>query len=261
MEFVKTRTEREVGYLIFNRPEKLNALYGKMREEVLEALEGFNGDRSTRVIVITGEGRGFCAGGDIRYLEELKEKKDHENFRDLLEYGRKVIRAIIESEKPVIASVNGPAAGAGLNIALACDIRLASDRATFGETFVRLGLHPDWGGSWLLPRIVGIARACEMVFTGSMIDAREAERIGLVNRVVPHGDLEKVTRQMAEAIAALPPLPIRLAKKSLYQGLQWDLPATLAKELEHQMVCFQSKDSMEGITAFLERRSPQFCGE
>ena len=162
--------------------------------------------------------------------------------------------------KPVIAAVNGPCAGAGLSFALGCDIRIASDKATFGPSFALIGLHPDWGGSWFLPKLVGTAKACELVFTGTMITAEEAEKIGLVNFVVQHDQLLSVVRTMAEKISRNPPGVLRLAKESIYRSLMSDLETAFARETEAQLKCFYSEDFLEGITAFLEKRQPRFKG-
>src|SRR5438132_10905409 len=179
-------TDGPIATIKLNRPEKLNAFGGPMREEILDVLDAVAADDRIRVLVVTGEGRGFSAGGDIDYLKQLRETKDEQGFRVVLATGRKITRTMRSLWKPVIAAVNGPCAGAGFSFALGCDMRIASEAATFGASFARIGLHPDWGGSWYLPRLVGSAHACELIFTGTMISAQEAGRIGLVNRVVPH---------------------------------------------------------------------------
>src|SRR5262245_24932682 len=178
-----------IGILKLNRPEKLNAFGGPIRDEILDLLANIGPDDSIRVLVVTGEGRGFSAGGDIDHLKHLRENKDEPGFRTILGKGQQITRSMRALTKPVIAAVNGACAGAGFSFALGCDIRIASDRATFGPSFALIGLHPDWGVSWFLPKLVGSAKACELVFTGSMISAEEAEKIGLVNRVVPHDTL------------------------------------------------------------------------
>src|SRR5690349_523969 len=160
-----------------------------MRDEITDAFGKVAEDDQIRVVIVTGEGRGFSAGGDINYLKQLRDKKDEQAFKHLLAQGQNITRVIRSLAKPVIAAVNGPCAGAGLSFALACDIRIASDRATFGPSYVLIGLHPDWGGSWLIPRLLGTAKACEFIFRGSMISAWDAEKAGLVNRVVEHEEL------------------------------------------------------------------------
>jgi enoyl-CoA hydratase/carnithine racemase len=249
-----------VATLKLNRPEKLNAFGGPIREEVVDALEQLGRDDHIHAVIVTGEGRGFSAGGDIQHLKQLRDRKDEAGVRAILAQGQKITRTMRSLPKPVIAAVNGPCAGAGLSFALACDIRIASDAAKFGPTFARIGLHPDWGGSWFLPRLVGAANACELVFTGSMISAQEAERIGLVNRVVPHDQLLPFVNELAARIAKNPPGVLRLAKESIYRSMTSDLETAFARESDVQMECFNSEDFLEGLTAFLEKRQPEFKG-
>src|SRR5438309_2921783 len=166
--------ENGIASITLNRPEKLNAFSGTMREDLLRALRTAADDAACRIVVITGAGRAFCAGGDVEFMRSLQQRRDADAFGKLLDAGAGVVTQIVEMPKPVIASINGVAAGAGCNLALACDYRIASENAKFGETFVRLGLHPDWGGMWLLPRLVGRSRAFELMASGRMIDAQEA---------------------------------------------------------------------------------------
>jgi len=169
-----------------------------------------------------------------------------------------VIRAIIEMPKPVIAALNGPAAGGGANLALACDLRIASDRAAIGQTFNRVGLAPDWGGTWLVPRLVGRGRAAELFFLADMVDAAEAERIGLVNSVVPHEDLEAAVAEVAGRLAKKPALALALAKEALRRSLSADLEEMLDFEVRAQGEAFRSADALEGTRAFVEKREPRF---
>jgi 2-(1,2-epoxy-1,2-dihydrophenyl)acetyl-CoA isomerase len=249
-----------IATLKLNRPEKLNAFAGPMREEILSALDIIAADDRIRVLVVTGEGRGFCAGGDIDHLKSLRESKDEDGFLSILAKGQKITRSIRLLSKPVIAAVNGPCAGAGLSFALCCDIRIASDKATFGPSFALIGLHPDWGGSWFLPRLVGSAKTCELVFSGTMISAQDAERMGLINRVVPDEQLKNSVMELAGKIAQNPPGVLRLAKESIYRSLSSDLDTAFARESQVQLECFYSEDFLEGITAFVEKRKPQFKG-
>jgi enoyl-CoA hydratase/carnithine racemase len=260
-ENILTEVGDGIGTVTLNRPEKLNAFAGKMRQEVAEAVRELIAMEDVRVLVITGSGRAFCAGADIDYMKELTAAENYEAFGDLVDAGRDVVTAIRGTDKPVIASVNGPAAGGGANLALCCDIRIASDTATIGETFNNIGLHPDWGGTFFLPRLVGISKALELVFTGEMIDAQEAHRIGIFNRVVSADKLPQATEDLARTLADKPPIAMALAKKALYQSANADLEAMLAIEFEYQMRCFKSADAGEGLNAFLEKRKPNFQGK
>lgn len=249
-----------VGTLTLNRPEKLNAFAGTMRQEIAAAVRALAADDAVRVLVITGAGRAFCAGADIGYMKQLTAAGDVAAFRGLVEAGREVVTAIRTTLKPVIASVNGPAAGGGANMALACDLRIASDRAAIGQTFSRIGLHPDWGGTFFLPRLVGAAKALELIFSAEMVPADEALRLGLFTRVVPHDRLAAVTRELAGALAAKPPRALAMAKKAVYASDRHTLDDQLDMELAHQLACFQSEDAKEGLAAFLEKRDPRFRG-
>lgn len=251
--FIETRIENGIAALTLNRPEKLNAFTGTMREDLLEALRICEHTPEVRAVVMTGAGRAFCAGGDVESMSGLQKSEDVPSFRKLLDAGRDVIVQIVSMEKPVIASVNGVAAGAGCNLALACDYRIASDDAKLGETFVRIGLHPDWGGTWLLPRLVGRGRAMELLMSGRMVGAAEALVIGMIDRIVPAADLATETTALARSLAAGPPLAIAGIKRALNASERNDLRAQLEVEAEHQLECFQSRDSAERIAAFLQR--------
>ena len=246
--------------ITLNRPDKLNALVGHMRRDLAEALEQAGSDRLVRVVVITGAGRAFCAGGDIERAAELMDQGDAEEFARLLGAARRVVTAIRQMTKPVIASINGSAAGAGCNLALACDLRIAAASATFTQSFVKIGFHPDWGGTYFLPRLVTANKACELFFLGDSVDAAEALRLGLVNWVVPDNELETATRKIAERLRDAPPISIAAAKLAVYLSGKEDLEAMLRYEVEAQMRCFESRDGKEGVRAFLEKRDPRFTG-
>ena len=252
--------EDGVATLTLNRPKKLNAFAGRMRQEIADAVHALASDNAVRVIVVTGAGRAFCAGADIDYMRELAEHGDVEGFRGLVEAGRAVVTAIRATHKPVIASVNGPAAGGGANLALSCDLRIASDRASIGQTFSRIGMHPDWGGTYFLPRLVGPAKALELMFSAEMVPADEAARLGIFGRVVPHERLADETRALATQVAAQPPIALALIKQAVYQSGDSSLREALDTELDHQLRCFQSADVREGLSAFLEKRPPVFRG-
>ena len=247
-----------IGTLTLNRPEKMNSFVGSMRDELAEALERLAEDVGVRAVIITGAGRAFCTGADVGYLAAMLEDDRREEFRALVEAGRRVVETIAGMPKPVISAINGPAAGGGANLALACDLRWASDRASIGQTFANIGLHPDWGGAYFVPRLVGTARAAELFFLGEMVDARRALEIGLVNHVVPHDDLMEAVRQLAVRLVARPALALRLAKEAVRRSLEADLDAMLDYEVEAQVACFATADAREGARAFLEKRAPVF---
>ena len=246
--------------ITLNRPDKLNAFIGHMRRDLAEALERAGSDRNIRVVIITGAGRAFCSGGDIGFMAQLMERQDSEEFARILGAGRRVITAIRSMTKPVIAAINGPAAGAGFNLALACDLRVASSNATFSQSFVKIGLHPDWGGTYFLPRLVTPNKACELFFLGDTIDAAEALRLNLVNKVVAPEELETTTLQLAERLRAAPPIALAAVKHAVYESTRADLEEMLRYETESQLRCFESEDGHEGIHAFFEKRDPDFTG-
>jgi enoyl-CoA hydratase/carnithine racemase len=249
-----------VTTITLNRPEKLNALAGHMRRDLAEALETAGSERNVHVVVITGAGRAFCAGGDVTAMAEMMERHDADEFSRLLGSARRVVTAIRQMTKPVIASINGPAFGAGFNLALACDLRIASTNATFSQSFAKVGLHPDWGGSYFLPRLVTPNKACEMFFLGDTIDATEAHRLGILNFVVPPDQLEAETRKLAERLRNAPAVALAAAKQAVYLSQAAELEEMLRFETEAQMRCFESHDGAEGVRAFLEKRPPKFTG-
>ncbi len=249
--------ESGIAAITLNRPEKLNAFAGHMRRDLAEALERAAVERSVRVIIITGAGRGFCAGADVAYMAELMERQDVEEFARLLGAGRRVLTAIRQMQKPVIASVNGAAYGAGFNLALACDLRLASESASFSQSFVKVGLHPDWGGTYFLPRVVPTNLACEMFFLGDAINAERALQLGLVNRVVPDGQLAAQTLELAARLRDAPYKSIAAAKHAVYMSEESSLERMLQYETEAQLQCFQSEEARERVKAFLEKREPR----
>jgi 2-(1,2-epoxy-1,2-dihydrophenyl)acetyl-CoA isomerase len=246
--------------ITLNRPDKLNAFVGHMRRDLAEALEHAGSDRGIKVVIITGAGRAFCSGGDIGFMAELMERRDSDEFSRILGAGRRVITAIRSMTKPVLASINGPAAGAGFNLALACDLRIASSDATFTQSFVKVGLHPDWGGTYFLPRLVSANKACEMFFLGESIDAAEALRLNLVNQVVAPEELQAATLQLAERLRAAPPIAVAAAKQAIYMSGSSDLDEMLRYETEAQLRCFESEDGHEGVRAFFDKRDPRFTG-
>jgi 2-(1,2-epoxy-1,2-dihydrophenyl)acetyl-CoA isomerase len=258
---IRLSVEDGVAWITLNRPDRLNAFAGRMRDDLHDAIDRAATSPEVRVIVITGAGRGFCTGADVEVMSDLLARGDDTTFEGLVEAGMRVVRRLAQVEQPVIAAVNGPAAGAGASLALACDFRIASERATIGFTFNRIGLHPDWGATHSLPRLVGPGRAAELVMTGRMVDAREAERIGLFQQVFADDWFLDEVRKLAKELAAKPPLALTLAKRTLAASATSDLDTMLAAEREQQMRCFRSADAKEGITAFNEKRKPVFRGE
>jgi len=249
-----------IATITLNNPEKYNAFSGRMREEIWEAVQDVCSDQDIRVIVFTGAGKAFCAGGDV---EDFVSGKLQERLKEISNERmpmNKIVLALNEVEKPVIAAVNGVAAGGGCNLALACDIRIASEKARFGEVFTRRGAHPDWGGIYLLPRLVGYSKAAELIFTGELIDAQEALRIGIVNRVVPHEELMPATYEMATRMAKNAPIPIAFAKRGLQNFFKMDLAMALDYESYVLGLTANSEDFLEGFKSFMEKREPVFKG-
>ncbi|HET7876238.1 MAG TPA: enoyl-CoA hydratase [Methylomirabilota bacterium] len=246
-----------IATVTLNRPEARNALDLTMREELLGALGELEADGSARVVILTGAGGHFCAGGDVKTMTRRHTAAEG---RARVEMLSRFVTRLFHFPKPTLAMVDGFAVGAGCNIALGCDLVVASDRARFGEVFAKIGLVPDGGGTWLLPRLVGLARAKELVFTADIIDAQEALRIGLVNRVVPAAALEAETRKLAQRIAAGPPMALGLAKAALNRAASSDLAAALDFEALAQSNAITSEDHAEGLRAFLDKRPPRFTG-
>ncbi|MCI0410037.1 MAG: enoyl-CoA hydratase/isomerase family protein, partial [Acidobacteria bacterium] len=230
-DFILYRSEPPLAWITLNRPAKKNALAGSMREDLLSRIQQAASDASVRCLILTGAGDAFCSGGDISVMAELKQKDA--GFQEIarwLDAGGKIVTALANLPKPSLACVNGVAAGAGCNLALACDFRIASQSASLGETFSRVGLHPDWGGTYFLPRLVGWSKALEMFATGEMIDAEQALRFGLVNRVVPAGKLEEETRAFARRLCVAPPLSFLAAREAVRRSCSTSLSAMLIYE-------------------------------
>jgi len=250
-----------VRTLTLNRPESLNALTVEAMGALADHLEEAAADPRTRSVVITGAGPAFSAGGDVGFLQELPGM-EADRIREIV-YGnfQRVPRIIRGMDKPVIAAVNGAAVGAGCEIAVACDFRVASDRARFGEVWINLGCVPAMGGMFLLPRIVGFARATELVMTGAIIDAAEALRIGLVHRVVPPAELDAAAHELARRLAHGPARALAAAKVALNRGLDSTLERELEATLGQQIQCFGTRDFAEGVAALAEKRPPRFIGD
>jgi 2-(1,2-epoxy-1,2-dihydrophenyl)acetyl-CoA isomerase len=247
--------------LTMNRPDRLNPLGTELATALVQALQRGSEDTGVRAIVLTGSGRGFCSGGDLALLRDARTRSAADDLKGLLHAGSEIVLTMGLMPKPVIAAVNGPAAGAGMNLALACDIRIASDRATFAQSFARVGLVPDFGGTWLLPRLVGPGRAAELFMTADTLNAEEAQRMGIVDHVVPHGSLAQEAAAMAARLAAAPPLVVRAIKLMLNGSHIEEMRSALRNEEKHQEECFRSEDCAEGLNAFFEKRAPNFRGK
>lgn len=260
MAYASIRYEVRDGVAIVTlaRPEALNALTDDMKRELLEALKAAERDDAVRAIVLTGEGRGFCAGEALN--EELAQLPEPPLDRTLRDYYHPVIEKMRSVDKPIVAAVNGTAAGAGVSLALAADLRLASDKASFIMAFVKIGLVPDAGGSFFLPRLVGMGKAAEMCMLGDKVDAAEAERLGLVNRTVPQDRLVEESLALAGRLARLPTRAIGLMKRALNRSFRGSLEDQLSYEADLQAIAARSEDFHEGVRAFLEKRPASFRG-
>jgi 2-(1,2-epoxy-1,2-dihydrophenyl)acetyl-CoA isomerase len=248
-------TREGIVTVTLDRPQARNALDLVMRRELLDALDQIDADPSARVVILTGAGGHFCAGGDVKTMQPGSAVAEG---RARVAALNRLVTRLVEFPRPVVAMVDGFAVGAGCNLALCCDLVIASDRAKFGEVFAKIGLVPDGGGSWLLPRMVGLARAKELIFTADIIDAAEAERIGLVNRVVPAAELASVTRALAARIAQGPPKALAMAKHMVNRAASTDLTAALDVEAFSQAIAITGDEHREGLAAFFEKRPAKF---
>ncbi len=245
----------DIGTLTINRPEVLNALSWQALCELREFFENILPRENMKALIITGAGdRAFAAGADIGEMSRMSCRE----FQEYVDLAHKVTELIENDESPCIAAINGYALGGGCEIALACDIRIASERAKFGFPEVRLGIFPNWGGTQRATRILGLGKTKELIFTGEMIYATEALRIGLVEKVVPHEKLMEEARHLAHTIAKMGPKAVRLAKVAINTGSEMDIKKALLLEKTLISICFDSEDRTEGMKAFLEKREPSF---
>jgi 2-(1,2-epoxy-1,2-dihydrophenyl)acetyl-CoA isomerase len=256
-ENIIVKRQNGIGILIMNRPEIRNAFITEIKEELLYALEDMEKDEDIKCIVITGEGRAFSAGGDLSALKEIKPLGGRKRLID----GVKLLHKVLEIEKPIIAAVNGPAAGSGCSFALACDMVLASDKALFVQSFVNVGLIPDFGAIHFLPLLIGPHRAKEMMFLGEKVSAEDALQIGLINKIIPSDKLMETTISIAENMARKSPISIGLTKRMMNQHVNGQLKMLLEIEAATQDICLQTKDFNEGVTSFFEKRQPMFIGK
>ncbi len=247
-----------IAILTLNRPEMMNAFEDGMREALFQRLEACADDPAVRCVVITGAGRAFSAGGDIASMAQLQVQNDLSVVEARMAIAGQVIQQIRRMPQPVLAAVNGAAAGGGMNLALACDMRIASDKAVFAESFVKIGLVPDWGGFDFLTKLIGTAKAMELMMLGDRIDAAEALRLGLVNRVVADDGFREETANLARRLADGPPATLAAIKEGVYRGVDSSLPETLSYEYKTQRHLFLAADAREGMQAFLEKRPAKY---
>jgi enoyl-CoA hydratase len=245
--------EENIAVITFNRPEAMNALNNRTRVEFREAMADVAADDNIKVLILTGNGKAFVAGSDIKEFNKTTPYAAH----NILRLGEMVEKL----EKPVIAAVNGFCLGGGCEIAMGCDIIIASEKARFGQTEINIGIIPGGGGTQRLQRLIGVCRAKELIFTGDIIRAEEADRIGLVNRVVAMDELMPAAREMARKIAAKSAAALKLAKAAINRGMQTNLESGLKYEYELYSLALSLEDKVEGVNAFLEKRAPQFKGK
>lgn len=258
---VLEKHEDGVATVTLNRPDKLNAINSEMAVALNEALGRISTDKNIHAVVLTGAGRAFCAGGDLATIWKGRQEKNTGELEPLLRAGMQAVLKIRTMRQPVVAAVNGAAAGAGMNIALAADVRFASEAASFGETFAKVGLFPDYGGTFFLPQLVGPAKAAELMYTGDMIDAQTALQLGIVNRLLPADQLEGAAKAFAMDIARGPRMASRALKQVLFGNQRAELAKALEYEVEEQLKCFASDDCAEGLSAFFQKRKPNFQGK
>lgn len=248
-----------IATLTLNQPAKRNPMTLRMGEEIAEALGGLAAREDARVLVVAGAGEAFCAGGDMALIEGNTRRPVHESRRTMLDYYDRYL-ALMRLPIPTVAAVHGYAIGGGLAIALACDLRYAAEDAKLGVNFARLGIHPGMASTLTLPRVVGLARALELFYTGRLVSGREAEAMGLVNRAVPRAELMPAVMEVARAIAANAPLVVRMLKRAVHQAWSGALAGALEYEAFCQAISFTTEDLKEGVAAVRERRQPRFTG-
>ena len=262
VETVILKKEGHIATITMNRPETMNALNIQMLQEMVAAIDEIARNDDVRVVVLTGAGRVFCSGADISEGGKASGLSGtpvemHHNVRNSYQ---KVALGLQRLDKPTIAMVNGAAVGAGCDFAFACDMRVGSEKARFRNGFVRVGLIPGGGGTWLYTRLMGLGRGREFLFTGEFLEAEEAEHIGVLNKIVPAEDLERETMELAQKIANNPPLAVQMSKMMAYKALESDLEAALEQAAACQALALSSEDHREGVDAFIERREAQFKG-
>ncbi len=249
--------DEEIATITLNRPAAMNSINQEFVDDFIEVLRSIQQDNKIRAVVLTGNGKAFCAGGDLFYLVSIKDPIAARNF---ITQAGQIVMQLVNIDKPIIAMVNGVAAGAGFNLALACDIIFCAKSAKFAQSFVKVGLVPDCGGMYLLPRIVGLHKAKELMYTADLIDAYTAFEIGVVNRVIEDEILKETTYQFAKRLADAAPIAIGLMKKIINRSDNLDLNDVLEFETDLQTICMQTQDHQEGVAAFKEKRAAVFKG-
>jgi 2-(1,2-epoxy-1,2-dihydrophenyl)acetyl-CoA isomerase len=250
--------QNAIASITMNRPNVLNAMNGDLVDGLAEALTEAGNDPDIRVIILKGNGKGFCAGGDLPFLQSIPSQIEIRKF--IMDAGN-LVKIIIELEKPIIAMVHGAAAGAGFNLAMACDIVICSEAAKFAQSFSKVGLVSDCGGNYTLPRLVGVHKAKELMFTAELIDAQTALALGLVNKVVANENVEKEAYNFAQKLVDSAPTAMSFIKMLVNRSEHMDLNTTLEMEADLQTLCIQTEDHKEGVRAFLEKRKAKFTGK
>jgi len=271
-ETIIMKKEEHIATITLNRPDRMNAINQQMEKELVGALDDVANDDDIRVVVVAGSGRAFCSGAEVGALaagaqaasgggEGDERASSADTMRRYLRSGiQKMVLALQKMEKPTIAMVNGAAVGAGCDLAFVCDMRVGSENARFRNGFVRIGLIPGAGGTWLYTRLMGLGRGLEFLFTGDFLGAEEAHRIGVLNKLVPADDLDKEALELARKIAKGPPIAIRLSKMQAYEALHTDMETALQTAAACQAICFSTSDMLEGVTAFIQKREAEFKG-
>jgi len=259
-----------IGTLTLNRPEKFNAITPQMSRELIDALNAADTDDDVRVVVITGAGKAFCAGADVGTLPgnaknvaapvNVNPRTAEDIRRELVATSGVLLPKLQKLQKPTIAMVNGLAVGAGCDLAMGCDMRTGCENTRFMNAFIRIGLFPGWGGTWLYPRVMGLPKALEFLFTGDFMEAKDAERFGVLNRLTEAANLTAETMALAQKIAAGPPIAMRLTRMQVYKGLEVDLETALQMAAACETITLTSEDHKEGVSALREKRRPDFKG-
>jgi len=258
MKYFILEKDQGIATLTMNRPDRLNAFNLEMGNELREAQDLVRQDKDIRVLIITGAGQAFSTGGDFKDVFEANVEQEGLLDESMME---SMLGSPLRDMVPTIAAINGPAIGGGMTVALLCDIRIASEDATISFPFVRVGVLPEGGSTFILPRLIGIAKACELTLTGRTIGAKEAKEIGLVNEVVPASELMEATNKMARRIVRGAPLAVKMTKQGLYQGLQYSIEEAEEFENKSLIALMKTEDHQEAVKAFMEKREPKFKGK